>query len=151
MVFLHFSPNVWAQKEENIALFKIIFPVLCPIIYNPDCTYSFSRDNGCSTDSDCGLNEHCAASINVLKGQCRTKLADGSLCTRNQECIHQLCSGGVCTSCNQDAHCPDGKFCSNKYVPFIENVCTGYCNEICFFSSTCGGSCKTCGWGFTCE
>ena len=112
---------------------------------------SCCRDNGCSTDNDCGLNEHCAASINVLRGQCRTQLAHGSLCTRNQECIHQLCSGGVCTSCNQDAHCPSGQFCSNKYVPFIENVCTGYCNEICFFSSTCGGSCKNCGWGFTCE
>ena len=109
------------------------------------------RDNGCQSDSDCGINEHCAASINVIKGQCRTQLPDGSLCTRNEECLHRICSGGICSSCTQDEHCPEGKFCGNKYIPFVENVCTEYCGELCLFSAQCLGRCTTCGWGFVCE
>ena len=109
------------------------------------------RDNGCQSDSDCGINEHCAASINVIKGQCRTQLPDGSLCTRNEECLHRICSGGVCSSCTQDEHCPGGQFCGNKYIPFVENVCTEYCGELCLFSAQCLGQCTTCGWGFVCE
>ena len=109
------------------------------------------RDNGCQSDSDCGINEHCAASINVIKGQCRTQLPDGSLCTRNEECLHRICSGGICSSCTQDEHCPEGQFCGNKYIPFVENVCTEYCGELCLFSAQCLGRCTTCGWGFVCE
>jgi len=109
-------------------------------------------DNGCSSDGDCGLNEHCAISITVLqqKGQCRTNLRDGSFCARQEECLSQICSGGVCTSCTQDGHCAEGQYCSNKYLPLVEKTCTNFCGELCILSATCGGSCPNCGWGLSC-
>ena len=107
-------------------------------------------DNGCDSDAECGINEHCAFSLNIVRGQCRTLLADGAICLRKEDCLSGICQGGVCTSCTQDAHCPEKQFCSNKYVPFAEKKCTDYCGELCMLSSTCGGSCPTCSWGFTC-
>lgn len=109
------------------------------------------RDNSCSSDNECGLNEYCALSINLVRGQCRTLLRDGSYCARNEDCLSRLCSGGVCTSCTQDAHCPNGHYCSNKYLPLVEKACTNFCGQLCFLSATCGGQCTTCNWDFTCS
>ena len=111
---------------------------------------SFYRDNGCASDSDCGINEHCAISYTLVRGQCRTNLADGSFCVRNEECVNH-CSGNVCTSCTVDTDCPSEQYCANKYLPFLQNECSGYCGQYCLLSATCIGSCATCGWSFTCQ
>ena len=113
--------------------------------------FYYFRDNGCSSDNDCGINEHCALSLNLLKGQCRTLLRDSSLCARDEQCLSGLCMAGSCTSCTQDAHCSNGQFCANKYVPFVEKACTNFCGQICLISATCGGSCTSCGWDFRCS
>lgn len=105
--------------------------------------------NGCYNDNECGVNEHCTSTL-IIQGQCRTVLADGSFCTRNEECLH-TCSGGTCTSCVNHGDCKSNEFCANRFLPLVENICAGYCEELCLTSSQCGGDCPVCSWRFRCE
>jgi len=42
------------------------------------------RENGCDKDEECGFNEYCTTLLaGYVSGQCRTKLANGSLCVRS--------------------------------------------------------------------
>ena len=68
-----------------------------------------------------------------------------------QECLNHCGSGGVCSECTEDTHCDGESYCAYKYLPAIENECSGYCNSLCFFSAQCEGECGTCTWGFTCQ
>ena len=44
-------------------------------------------------------------------------------------------SGGVCSECTEDTHCDGEKYCAYKYLPAIQNECSGYCNSFCFLSA----------------
>jgi len=101
----------------------------------------------CSSDDNCGLNEYCA----LFVGECRTNLPDGSVCLLDKECLNHCGSGGVCSECTEDTHCDGEKYCAYKYLPAIQNECSGYCNSFCFLSAQCQGECNTCTWGFTCQ
>ena len=68
-----------------------------------------------------------------------------------QECLNHCGSGGVCSECTEDTHCDGESYCAYKYLPTIENECSGYCNSLCLFSAQCQGECNTCTWGFTCQ
>ena len=100
----------------------------------------------CANDEECGLNEYCA----LFVGECRTKLPDGSVCVLDKECLNH-CSGGVCSECAGDTHCGADKYCAYKFLPAIENECSGFCDSWCLYSAQCGGGCSTCTWSFTCQ
>jgi len=100
----------------------------------------------CGSDDECGLNEYCAAFV----GECRTKLPDGSVCLLDKECLNH-CGGGVCSHCEEDGHCGDAEYCAYKYLPAIQNECSGFCDSFCLFSAQCGGDCNICTWSFTCQ
>ena len=34
-----------------------------------------------------------------------------------------MCDGGQCVECENDGHCPSGKWCKNKNLPYILNDC----------------------------
>src|SRR5262245_39190253 len=115
-----------------------------------DCS-STGGGTSCNLDSDCGsISLFCSPSH-----VCLAKLADGNVCSGNNQCVSGNCSNGVCApsgggggggnppTCTQTSECIQGYYCGNGTCALkqasglpctsndqcISNVCTA--NLIC--------------------
>ncbi|HJU03736.1 MAG TPA: Dickkopf N-terminal cysteine-rich domain-containing protein [Nitrospiraceae bacterium] len=110
------------------------------------CSFGVCADpDECRADSDCGAGEYCGDPISG-KRTCKTKLADGALCTKDDQCQAGRCKTGFCSapasasmgeSCRFEDECRVGK-CNAPVGGATKGTC------VCDRDADCGA-------GFWCD
>ena len=126
------SGSVWLDVPPagGILYYRVVGPCLNPTPeacdgVDDDCDGFL--DNGCpgacTNDLDCAVSESCDA----VSDHCVPDLADGQACGRDEQCLANHCSNGVC--------CAGGDCCTSAAQ------CSGYGWALrCDDASTCQGS-----------
>jgi hypothetical protein len=126
------SGNLWldAPPAGGIFYYRIVGPCLTPSAercdgVDDDCDGFL--DNGCpgscTSDPGCGVSEFCDA----ITDHCVPDVSDGQACARDEQCLANHCSNGVC--------CAGGDCCTSA------SQCSGYGWALrCDDASTCQGS-----------
>ncbi len=135
-------------------------------VSNTNCEIGLICENGlCKVvaGGDCNLNTNCTSAQKCVLGKCKTPLPFNSVCTNSQECLSNICDGGICKRnlfevCSV-SECATSLLCDDVLIgpfPLKPVVCRRELLSICSIDDECysgkctGGICDA-GVGESCS
>ena len=96
----------------------------------------------CSISEDCGTGGFCQGNT------CEEKKKPGEWCNDSEQCLNNVCTGGLCSLCSADSDCADDQSCAGGACVKIRCPCGRIAGHACISYACCAdtdcGACQMC-------